>query len=624
MKTFRKLQEGDFICMCVDYLASPPTLELSINGGEFAHKFTLAGGSDHTQYLFGAALSMEHELLLIPDSSLLDALPTPLIVSSSAIHSDSKTHGDTASSRLLAFHSQPDAPTRLYTWDMSSHLRHCASGGLNELAGYSKSDALRLCSTTLRVTRSLLALTVADNENAFEGARSHTTDEKAKTSSVSSPFEGAVTDWLIDAGVLREFISLAFRAHSSSLRLACGKVLRQTLPLLSPHSASKIVKASLSSQSQSEDVPLLAMLLASIGQSLNPYSGSGGSGSLLIDTRADYPVASMRQCTDLFSSLCRSPLRLWWTELADLYQWLLPRLDRASRALCESSIGIDSLSQSSCLRLMSTGSTQQGKSSLALGDGRVNDLIGLLATCGGWLASQALVPGAAVTHYGASSSLSERFVVLGYSPISTFGETLIVSPTGSEGSSDGSTDEESLGSSSLVSFDRVSDTREVVFSNYLQSEQPKTSIAPSVKHALHQSSSMHPLAALLARLIATDSSDPRPPSSSELEAPVPTSSPVERSLTLESPHPYRDNTDEVYEISIPGASELVVIFDPQTKTEANYDYLRFFKDASQTSYWGQEKVMPYYTYHFVTLSLYLCVNLYSLFVCSTLALRGQA
>ena len=38
-----------------------------------------------------------------------------------------------------------------------------------------------------------------------------------------------------------------------------------------------------------------------------------------------------------------------------------------------------------------------------------------------------------------------------------------------------------------------------------------------------------------------------------------------------------------------GATELTITFDPQTKTEANYDYLRFYKDASHTAYWGAEK-----------------------------------
>ncbi len=30
-------------------------------------------------------------------------------------------------------------------------------------------------------------------------------------------------------------------------------------------------------------------------------------------------------------------------------------------------------------------------------------------------------------------------------------------------------------------------------------------------------------------------------------------------------------------------------FDPQTATEMNHDYVRFYKDDSRTTYWGEEK-----------------------------------
>jgi hypothetical protein len=44
---------------------------------------------------------------------------------------------------------------------------------------------------------------------------------------------------------------------------------------------------------------------------------------------------------------------------------------------------------------------------------------------------------------------------------------------------------------------------------------------------------------------------------------------------FESPHPYPDNSDVVHKISVPGASRLEIVFDPQSKTENNHDYVRF-------------------------------------------------
>ncbi len=56
-----------------------------------------------------------------------------------------------------------------------------------------------------------------------------------------------------------------------------------------------------------------------------------------------------------------------------------------------------------------------------------------------------------------------------------------------------------------------------------------------------------------------------------------------------SPHPYRDNMDEIVEYSCPGAKELVIRFDPRSCTERNYDFVKFFHDASKQAQWGQEK-----------------------------------
>jgi hypothetical protein len=49
-------------------------------------------------------------------------------------------------------------------------------------------------------------------------------------------------------------------------------------------------------------------------------------------------------------------------------------------------------------------------------------------------------------------------------------------------------------------------------------------------------------------------------------------------VLVESPHPYRDNTEEYTVVEVPDAISYTITFDPRTKTEANYDFIRFYKD----------------------------------------------
>ena len=49
-------------------------------------------------------------------------------------------------------------------------------------------------------------------------------------------------------------------------------------------------------------------------------------------------------------------------------------------------------------------------------------------------------------------------------------------------------------------------------------------------------------------------------------------------IIVESLHPYADNTDQYTEIHEPGAISYTITFDPQTSTENNYDFLRFYID----------------------------------------------
>lgn len=49
---------------------------------------------------------------------------------------------------------------------------------------------------------------------------------------------------------------------------------------------------------------------------------------------------------------------------------------------------------------------------------------------------------------------------------------------------------------------------------------------------------------------------------------------------MESTHPYLDNMDQYWQLSIPGAKKIKVVFDRQSKTESGCDYLCFYKEGS--------------------------------------------
>ncbi len=55
--------------------------------------------------------------------------------------------------------------------------------------------------------------------------------------------------------------------------------------------------------------------------------------------------------------------------------------------------------------------------------------------------------------------------------------------------------------------------------------------------------------------------------------------------TVESAHPYASNTDQVFEVSFPGAIKITIVFDEESKTENNYDWVKLFKDSSKTETW---------------------------------------
>jgi hypothetical protein len=54
------------------------------------------------------------------------------------------------------------------------------------------------------------------------------------------------------------------------------------------------------------------------------------------------------------------------------------------------------------------------------------------------------------------------------------------------------------------------------------------------------------------------------------------------SVFEESEHNYADNLDTTHQVSLPGAEAIKIVFDPQSHTESNCDYLTFFLDSECT------------------------------------------
>ncbi|KAI9995221.1 hypothetical protein PInf_012271 [Phytophthora infestans] len=61
-----------------------------------------------------------------------------------------------------------------------------------------------------------------------------------------------------------------------------------------------------------------------------------------------------------------------------------------------------------------------------------------------------------------------------------------------------------------------------------------------------------------------------------------------KSETMESSHEYENNLDTLTELQVPGATRMVITFDPRSRSEVNYDYLTFYKDKSPGEYYDSQ------------------------------------
>ena len=75
----------------------------------------------------------------------------------------------------------------------------------------------------------------------------------------------------------------------------------------------------------------------------------------------------------------------------------------------------------------------------------------------------------------------------------------------------------------------------------------------------------------------------------DLKFVVTASSEVSTSGTVESAHPYSNNTDTYTAVQVPGAEAYRVTFDELTSTERTYDFVKFFKGDDHKEFWGADK-----------------------------------
>jgi len=92
----------------------------------------------------------------------------------------------------------------------------------------------------------------------------------------------------------------------------------------------------------------------------------------------------------------------------------------------------------------------------------------------------------------------------------------------------------------------------------------------------------HSIIELFKHVTLVETFDPRP-------VYLPEISESDKSAVFESSHPYTSGLDTFKVVSFPGATEIIIQFDSQSRTENGCDYVKFYKDASKTSYWGAEK-----------------------------------
>jgi hypothetical protein len=388
--------------------------------------------------------------------------------------------------------------------------------------------------------------------------------------------------YFVERNVFSSLFSLAFSAPSSTLRLAATRTLCLFITTTKPTDLTAILcKIGYLNHSNPGDQEtgseFLEAIIRSLGRLLKPVSTM-----IAIDAQqASEPTLQVpcfvrsiliHQLQNMLEAITSSSQAPWAQLLRKTISEIIPK---------------------ACTVLQAIKAEEQSNASF-------DWVVGLLSiNASNFFPGFNFSLGSRAMHKGMGSSLEEDFTIVGYAtdPNVAFGDQVYVMPTRHFDSRTAS----EIASSS-------DNPPEAVFPTFIQSRlvQSKAThlfdLFASAKDQVYSSASSHQdeelssrqreLLTLLTLALTTETLDTRPASpfpkaidGSETRALIR----EQRESVFESVHPYRDNTEETFEISIPGAQELTIIFDAQSRTEQNYDFLRFYKDASKSSYWGAEK-----------------------------------
>jgi hypothetical protein len=445
------------------------------------------------------------------------------------------------------------------------------------------------------------------------------TSAECKPKTVDSPFEqqeqqndiavvkGHFADLFVSGRLLVHLFDLSFGANSSMLRLVAIRVLCLQITAVDPRYVDSLLTRAgylrIPGSISSGSAAFLPGLIRALGTLTNPYSSSF---TPYRDPESDkcvvlaFPVTNrsllLFQLREIMHAILETGMSTWGRELRSALALVVPE---AYESLSVSKKGSELPQDPSWL-------------------------LGLLAASApDSLVGAYLYPGAQVSHKGLGSTLSESFTVLGFEMDDLLedqraGELLYVCQ-----SLNFDADVLAEQGPGLEAPGAVQQMRkyglETVFSNLLKSELVSLQTPESNRNLFRALRDTQPVfLQLLQDTLCLDVVDHRPLPG------YPTSSPYSETkkglaalgqsnsnsrqdssnhgssfsrdtenfhteLEFESLHNYLDNTDLFQEISIPGASELWIRFDSQSRTEHNYDFIQFFKDKQRTGYWGSEK-----------------------------------
>jgi hypothetical protein len=614
---FRHLCEGDLVTWTIDFLSDTPWAQININGDEFVHRFANLHGH-FSQYVIGCVLAMEHEVILIPDSSVLDSLPAPTVsTTASVVDANNGALSVQTQERHTAFTECNSFGSKAYTWKYSPYTHDSwpalrgsgTSAELRDDAGssifvphplygpHNKSEVIRLCALIGRIFRSLLKLSlvaniskdsrVVDGPEVLVDLFGSTSNrdirlDNSVTLTVINPFDGVFSDWLINSGLFACLLKLSFGASSVLLRNVGCKLLHYVLPLLSPTVVCTelrkkdylVPRDACSSDGNGlrgvgvvHDCNLVASLLVRLGECLNPYRSStapqrGETGAYAFNVYPYSPANSARQVYLLLRCLAASPLRAWHDHVQEAIEMLLPAAGETVDNISESvDMAYDLMN-----RQMRSSSSLEPPETNVFNNSFVSTLLSLLAVFGGWQSSIGLSFGTVVRHLGAQTSIAEPHVIVGFGSIGMFGETLCVVPL--------PTADELFSLAQTPEVDPINQSginnaaAETVFTFYLQNEQRKPTVPSAMAGALKQPLIQAEFTKCLDRILSIDITDLRPKLGSERADPDSKPPMLQLESIIVEPHPLSDFDGEIRlrRIGICDAQYLSITFDPATQS----------------------------------------------------------